>query len=288
MPRDVNRHVDAATIGACLAVGLGIYILVVIAAYVTQASIIFRTGGLSARPPATFPIEGVTFETSDGLMLNGWWLETAPHGRTVLYFQGNRQSPSEYRERLETLRRLNVSALIFDYRGYGQSPSHIREEEDIYLDGLAAWDYLCRARAIAPEDIILWGRSLGGAVAVEVARRRPVGGIVLESTFNSLGDMAAYQYGWLPARRLLRFQFDSGAKVAQIRAPLIVIHSPEDRYIPIAQAQNLFRQASPPKYFLETSGSHLDLFEEREEHQRAFRRQWQRLISRREDYPHAN
>ena len=288
MPQAVNKRVNIATIGTCFIVGLGIYVLVMIAAYFTQASIIFSTGGLTARPPGVFPIAQVTFTTADGLPLNGWWLNTAAAQCTVIYFQGNRRSPSEYRRRLRTLSQLDANALIFDYRGYGQSPGHIQEEEDIYRDGLAAWEYLCRERAIAPEDIILWGRSLGGAVAVEVARRRPIGGIVLESTFNSLGDMAAYQYGWLPARRLLRFQFDSGAKVAQIRAPLIVIHSPEDRYIPIAQAQDLFRQASPPKYFLETSGSHLDLFEEREEHQRAFRRQWQRLISRCEDYPHAN
>lgn len=283
MPRNVNKHVDVATIGACLAVGLGIYVLVVIAAYFTQSSIIFRTGGLTVRPPATLPIEGVTFKTSDGLVLNGWWLDSATPGRTVLYFQGNRHSPSEYRQRLATLAHLDVNALIFDYRGYGQSPGHIHEEEDIYRDGLAAWEYLCRQRAIAPEDVILWGRSLGGAVAVEVARRRPVGGIILESTFNSLGDMAACQYGWLPARRLLRFRFDSGVKVAQVRAPLLVIHSPEDRYIPFDQAQNLFRQALPPKFLLKTSGSHLDLFEAREEHQRDFRRQWQRLIAWRED-----
>jgi hypothetical protein len=70
--------------------------------------------------------------------LNGWWLESASPARTVLYFQGNRQSPSEYRQRLETLAGLNVDALIFDYRGYRQSPGHIREEEDIYRDGLAA------------------------------------------------------------------------------------------------------------------------------------------------------
>jgi hypothetical protein len=146
MPQRVNKHVDVATIGACLAVGLGIYVLVLIAVYFTQPSIIFRTGGLTARPPSTFPIEGVTFKTSDDLLLNGWWLESASSTRTVLYFQGNRQSPSEYRQRLETLAGLNVNALIFDYRGYGQSPGHIREEEDIDRDGLAAWDYLCRVR----------------------------------------------------------------------------------------------------------------------------------------------
>jgi fermentation-respiration switch protein FrsA (DUF1100 family) len=283
MPDGVNQQVDIATIGACLAVGLGIYALVVVGAYFTQASIIFRTGGLTATPPAAFPIEQVAFETADGLTLNGWWLSGTSTGRTILYFQGNRQWPSEYRRRLTTFTRLGVNALIFDYRGFGQSPGHIREEEDIYRDGLAAWDYLCRRRAVAPEHIILWGRSLGGAVAVEVARRRTIGGLILESTFNSMADMGDHQYGWLPTRRLLRFQFDSGAKIAQVTAPLIVIHSPEDRYIPFTQAEKLFRQASHPKALLKTSGSHIDLFDHCEAEMHTFQALWRRLTDSQPD-----
>lgn len=274
MANGINRHVDTATIGACLAVGLGFYVLVVIAAYFTQASIIFRTGGLTSRPPAPFSVAQVRFKTSDGLWLNGWWLDTAAPQRTVLYFQGNRLSPSTYRRRLETFTRLGANALIFDYRGYGQSPGRIRKEEDIYQDGLAAWAYLCRQRGIAPDKLVLWGRSLGGAVAVEVAHRRPAGALILESTFNSLAEMADHQYGWLPARRLLRFHFESGVKISRITAPLIIIHSPDDRYIPFDQAENLYRQAPAPKVFLKTSGSHLDLFENREDHRDRFEAFW--------------
>ncbi len=86
MPKAFNKQVDGATIGACVAVGLAIYVLVVIAAYFTQASIIFRTEGLTARPPSTFPIEWVTFKTSDGLMLNGGWLESASPTRSLRCF----------------------------------------------------------------------------------------------------------------------------------------------------------------------------------------------------------
>ncbi len=279
MSKGINKHTDAATIGACLAVGLVFYILIVIGAYYSQASIIFQTGGLTARPPEAFPIDPVTFETADGIRLNGWWLDTAAPRGTVLYFQGNRQSASEYRRRLRTFTALGVNALIFDYRGYGQSPGRIREEEDIYRDGLAAWSYLCRQRDIAPARLVLWGRSLGGAVAVEVACRREVGALVLESTFNSLADMARHQYGWLPTRHLLRFHFESGAKMGRVQAPLIVIHSPEDRYVPFVQAEKLFHQASSPKVLLKTSGSHLDLFESSPEHWRAFEAPWRRLIN---------
>ena len=279
MARGSNRHVNTATIGACLAVGLGIYTLVVIAVYYTQASIIFHNGGLTARPPEAFPIVQVAFSTADGLRLNGWWLDTDAPRCTVLYFQGNRRSPSEYRRRLNTFRRLGANALIFDYRGFGQSPGRIHEEKDIYLDGLAAWAYLHRQRGIAPERLVLWGRSLGGAVAVEVARQRPIGALVLESTFFSLADMARHQYGWLPARQLLRFHLESGAKIAQIHAPLLIIHSPEDRYVPFDQAEKLFLRASPPKVLLKSSGSHLDLFETSPDDWRAFEGPWRRLTT---------
>lgn len=276
----VNKNVDATTIGACLAVGLGIYLLIVIGAYFTQSSIIFRTGGLTERPPATFPVEQVAFKTSDGLTLNGWWLPAPASAPTVLYFQGNRQWPSDYRRRLKTFTQLGASAFIFDYRGYGQSPGHIREEEDIYRDGVAAWEYLHRERAIASNSLFLWGRSLGGAVAVEVARRRPIGALILESTFNSMADMGEHQYGWLPTRQLLRFHFKSGVKIAQVQAPLLIIHSPDDRYVPFDQAGELYRQAHPPKFFLPTSGSHLDLFELRDDHRKKFEALWDGLTDR--------
>ena len=96
MARGSNRHVNTTMIGACLAVGLGIYILIVIAVYYTQASIMFHTGGLTASPPEAFTIVQVTFTTADGLHLNGWWLDTDAPRCTVLYFQGNRRSPSGY------------------------------------------------------------------------------------------------------------------------------------------------------------------------------------------------
>jgi alpha-beta hydrolase superfamily lysophospholipase len=279
MPAPINKPVDAAMLAACLLAGGVIYGLLVVGAYLSQASIIFRNGGLTANPPTAFPIEQVTFETADGLRLNGWWLAGPAQAPTVLYFQGSRYGPGDYHRRLRTLTQLEVQALLFDYRGCGQSPGRIREEADIYRDGLAAWDYVRRARAVAPRDLFLWGRSLGGAVAVEVARRRPVGGLILESTFKSLADMGARHYGWLPTRHLLRFRFNNGEKIAQVRAPLIILHSPADRYIPWEQAETLFRQASRPKALVRTFGSHLDLFETSDEHFQAFRCQWLRLMA---------
>lgn len=246
---------------ACLLFGAVVYILVAIAAYHTQSAIIFRPGGLTVNPPTEFPIKTVSIPTADGLRLKGWWLPAAGTRRTVLFFQGNRRQASEHTLRLQTLAALGVNALLFDYRGFGQTAGRIRREEDIYRDGQAAWNYLRHERRIPAEDIILWGRSLGGAVAVEVARHQPAGALVLESTFYALDEMARMHYRWLPTGTLLKFHFRNGAKLQDVRAPIIIIHSPDDGYIPCAQGQRLFEEAPEPKVLLTTAGHHLELFD---------------------------
>ncbi|MBC2733294.1 MAG: alpha/beta hydrolase [Desulfobacteraceae bacterium] len=246
---------------ACMVFGAVIYIFVVIAAYHTQSAIIFRPGGLTAHHPPGFLIETVSIATADGLHLTGWWLPKSGTRRTVLFFQGNRHQASDHTLRLKTLTELGVNALLFDYRGFGLTAGRIHSEDDIYRDGQAAWDYLRYERRIPAEDIILWGRSLGGAVAVEVARHRPVGALVLESTFYTLDEMARLHYRWLPTRYLLKFHFRNGAKLQDVRAPIIIIHSPVDGYIPFAQGRRLFEEAPEPKVFLTTEGHHLELFD---------------------------
>jgi fermentation-respiration switch protein FrsA (DUF1100 family) len=262
---------------ACLAFGVGVYILVLIAVYHTQSAIIFRPGGLTVNPPQEFSIETVSIPTTDGLRLNGWWLPVSGSRRTVLFFQGNRRQASDHTLRLQTLAALGVNALLFDYRGFGQTTGRIGREEDIYRDGRAAWDYLRHERRIPAEDIILWGRSLGGAVAVEVARHQPAGALVLESTFYALDEMARIQYRWLPTRTLLKFHFRNGAKLQDVRAPIIIIHSPVDGFIPFTQGQRLFEAAPEPKVLLATAGHHLELFDRHAIYRQQFIDQLNRL-----------
>jgi len=186
------------TLIACLVFGIAVYIIVVFAAYHTQSATIFGTAGLSAEPPSRFGIETVSFLSSDGTRLKGWWMDSPGAKRVVLFFHGNRRRPTDYARRLSTLAELGVKVFVFDYRGFGQSEGSIRRESDIYLDGQAAWDYLHKGRQMAARDIVLWGRSMGGAVAVEIARRQPAGLLVLESTFFDLEEMARIHYRWLP------------------------------------------------------------------------------------------
>jgi hypothetical protein len=259
--QSITNRSGIGSFGACLVFGIGAYFLVVIAAYHTQPAIIFGAGGLAASPPSGLPIESVAIPTIDGLRLNGWWLQAPGAQRTVLFFQGNRRRACDHGQRIKTMVAMGVNALFFDYRGFGQTEGRIRREEDLYRDGLAAWNFLIRERRIPAGEIVLWGRSMGGAIAVEIAYRKPAGALVLESTFFALQDMARRHYRWLPTRYLLKFHFRSGEKMPQIHSPVIVIHSPEDGYVPFDQGRRLFMAAAGPKVLMTTTGHHLELFD---------------------------
>ena len=162
---------------------------------------------------------------------------------------------------MNTFDKMGVNVLLIDYRGYGKSSGRINAEQDIYIDGLTAWNFLTMVKKIAPQDIIIWGRSLGGGVAAELAQFRNVAALVLESTFYSLDEVAQRRHWYLPSKLFLKFHFDNGAKLNNIDAPLVIIHSVEDNYIPFSQATKLFDSAPGPKHLLKTTGSHLDLFD---------------------------
>lgn len=207
--------------------------------------------------PADFRLrfEDVTLTTADGVKLNGWYVPQAKAKLTVLFCHGNAGNIGHRFEKLLILRDLNVNIFMFDYRGYGRSEGW-PSEQGTYNDALAAYDWLRREKSVAPERLVLQGESLGCAVAIELARQRPVGGLVLESAFASVPEMARAVYPWLPLHLICQIRYDSLSKIGSVKAPLLSLHSREDEIVPFSQAERLFAAAPGPKKLVEIRGDH--------------------------------
>lgn len=207
--------------------------------------------------------EALTLMTGDGERLDAWFVP-APRARgVVLFLHGNAGNMSQRMDSVAMFHRLGQGVLIFDYRGYGRS-SGKPSEAGLARDADAAWAYLTGARGFAPRRIILFGESLGGAVAAELAARQPPearpGALVLASAFTSVPDLAADLYPWLPARWLARMQYDTAAALARIRIPVLVAHSPDDEIVPFRHGRRLYALATGPRAFLTLAGGHNDAF----------------------------
>ena len=198
--------------------------------------------------------EEVYFVTSDGVRLHGWFV---PGRRDVtwLWFHGNAGNISHRLENLKLLHEeLGVNLFIFDYRGYGASEGR-PSEEGTYLDAEAALAYLQSRSDISPEHIVYFGRSLGAAVAVELALRSPPGGLILESPVPSIRYMARRTYGFLPVWLLVRTRYDTLGKMPEVDVPTIVLHGDRDDIVPIDAGRKVFAAAREPQEFYVIRGA---------------------------------
>jgi len=203
--------------------------------------------------------DSVTLTTSDNEQLHGWFIPADPARGTLLFFHGNAGNISHRLDSIRLFHELGLSVLIFDYRGYGQSTGTLTEK-GTYRDAGAAWQYLVAQRGIPPERIILFGRSLGAGIAAELATRQAAAGVILESAFTSVPDVAAELYPWLPVRWLSRYQYNTRKQLADIHSPVLIVHSRDDEIISYANGEQLFAAANEPKQFLELRGGHNDGF----------------------------
>jgi len=161
---------------------------------------------------------------------------------------------------IKALRDAGFNVLMFDYRGYGRSEGS-PTEDGVYRDGRAAFDYLSQRTDVDSSSIILFGTSLGGAVAVDVATHRPAAGLILEATFSNAKDVARIAYPFLPAQFILRSEFNSEEKIRSIRIPTLIIHGGEDNIIPVALGRKLYDAANEPKsFYLIPGADHNDTF----------------------------
>ena len=204
--------------------------------------------------PPGLGYEDVYFASADGTKLHGWYVQRPNPAAYVLYCHGNAANVAYTGGRLRMLvDECGATAFAFDYRGYGRSEGS-PEEEGVLADARAARSFFAQRAGIDPSDIVLMGRSLGGSVAVDLAVQIAPRGLVLESTFTTLTDVAAYHFPWLPVRLLMRNRFDSLAKIQLYHGPLLQSHGTADEVIPYELGRKLFAAAPAPKQFINLPG----------------------------------
>lgn len=221
--------------------------------------------------------EDVFLTTSDGVRIHGWWAPPTPSGLrragpsspedsaeqappvagqraealfTILYFHGNAGNLTNRIENIVFLQQLPANVFAIDYRRYGKSEGPFPSEAGIYRDAQAAYDYLVSEKGIPPEKIVVLGQSLGAAVAVEVASKQKVAGLILEAGFPSVARVAPMVMPLPGIRYVVRSRFDSAAKLKDIHVPVLVAHCTADPILPFRLGEELFAAANQPKTFL--------------------------------------
>ncbi len=215
-----------------------------------------RQDAPTPRIPGASVVEEVWLETADGERVHALYAEADAGLATLLFFHGNAGNLYDRLDNVAGLVAAGFAVLILDYRGYGKSEGH-PSEPGLYEDGWAAYRYLTERRGVDPSRLVLFGRSLGSPVAVELGTREPVGAIILESAFTTARDLARVHYGWLPGAlfRALTHEFDSLAKVPRLRAPVLFVHGDADAIVPIEMGRRLHAAAPEPKGWYELQGA---------------------------------
>lgn len=199
--------------------------------------------------------ERVTLGTADGERLDAWFLPAeAPRG-VVIFSHGNAGNLVGRVPAARSLREMGYSVLLYDYRGFGASTGS-PGEEGTYLDAEAAYRWTLDTAGFEPRQVIAYGRSLGGGVAVELALRQPLAALVLECTFTSIPDMAARLYPWIPLRWFPCIEYDNLAKIGRVEVPIAIAHSADDQLVPVEMGAALAEAAAEPVEWLPGTGGH--------------------------------
>lgn len=200
------------------------------------------------------PLQDVWFASMDGTKLFGWYVEAAAASSVLLWCHGNAGNIINRLENLRGLYRIGLSVFLFDYRGYGRS--HGRpSEEGLYQDAMAAYDYVTRRRRITPDRVVIFGRSLGAAVAGEVAAQKAAASLILESCFPSIEAVAKHYYGGLPVHWLLGASFRLIDRLPSLSLPKLFVHGDRDKIIPLSLGEQTFQASKPPKELYVVKGA---------------------------------
>jgi len=256
-------------------IGFGSVVVVIIIIYLFSAIYEFLTQSYHVYYPkkeitaTPFDIklyfEEIIFSSSDGVNLSGWFVPARNSKGVILVLHGNGENISTGLTFIDYFnRKLGLSVFIIDYRGYGKSEGR-PNEKGTYLDARAAWEYLTGYKKIRPQDIIIFGRSLGGPIAAWLAKEVKARALILDSTFTSIKDIAAELHPYLPVRKFFKFDYPTIDYLKGAGIPVLIIHSSEDDYIPFSHAIKLYNAANEPRQFLKIRGKHDDNYLKSEE-----------------------
>jgi len=248
------------TLISLLSIAASIYVLLALVLYLLQGKMVFLSGlpgrALTASPgDMGLDYEDVSLTTSDGERLHGWYVPATNRRGVVLFFHGNAGNISHRLDSIGIFHQLGLDTLIIDYRGYGQSTGKTTEQ-GTYLDAQAAWGYLADERGIPADRIIVFGRSLGGAIGAWLGAKRTPAAVIIESSFTSGVDMARRLYPFLPVRLITRLRYPVAEYASRLECPVLVVHSRNDEIIPSEMGQSIYAVVKQRKSFLELRGDH--------------------------------
>jgi fermentation-respiration switch protein FrsA (DUF1100 family) len=203
--------------------------------------------------------EDIVFRSADGLNLSGWYIPVDNPRFTLLFCHGNGGNIAHRLDSINIFRNLGLNCFIFDYRGYGDSQGK-PTEEGTYTDAMAAYKWLTEEKKISAENIIIFGRSLGGSIAAQLAGKVDTRALVVESAFTSYVDMGKEYYPYLPVRWFARFGYKTIDYIRDVHCPVMLIYSRNDEIVPYKFGLELCEAANEPKEFIEIFGGHNDCF----------------------------
>ena len=234
-----------------------LYAIVLLVTYIFQRKLIYVPERVDTITPAEWGVaemQVVMLHTSDNINIAVWYRKADPHKPTVVFMHGNAGHIGHRILNIKPFLQHGYGVLLIDYRGYSTN-SGKPSEQGLYRDARAAMQFL-QQQSVACQDIILHGESLGSAVAVQMATEFPVSLLVLQAPFNRLSDVGKAHYPFLPVHILLKDEFDSESKIADIKMPLLILHGDSDSIVPMQLSKKLFAIAHQPKRYIEYPGLH--------------------------------
>lgn len=228
---------------------VALYVVIVGVLFFFQRDMMYRPDSIKRVPPSYYAMLGgvqeVELKTKDGLKVYAWYTPAPPGRPTVAIFHGNGGSLRSQRYRLAYFRDAGMGVMLLAYRGYAGSDGW-PSEGGLYTDARAALDWL-NGQSIADKNIVLYGESLGTGIATKMATERQVAAVVLESPYTSTVDVAAARFPWVPVGWLMSDRYDSLSRIAEVKAPVLIMHGDADEVIPQAFGKTLFDAAHEPK-----------------------------------------